>query len=305
MNPGSGSVLSNPRIVAAFATLYLVWGSTYLAIRIVVERLPPFYSAGIRFTIAGALMLGWAWLSGHRLPTSRRDWLTLSVTGIMMLVGANGMVTWAEQWVESNQAALIVATSALWLAWLGTLGAQGQGLARWTVVGLLSGFLGVAVLVGDGLRFAHAPWTAYAALLISAFFWSLGSILSKRRPVACGALMSAAVQTLVAAVVLTIGGLALGEADEWVWEARPLLALAYLVVVGSCIGYGCFLWLVHQVTPAQLGTYAYVNPAVAVLLGWWLLDEQLTGMQIVGTLIILASVILVTLTSAVRRPVPA
>lgn len=297
-------MLSNPRIVAAFVTLYLVWGSTYLAIRIVVDRLPPFYSAGIRFIVAGLLMLGWALLRGHRLPTSRRDWITLSITGILMLVGANGLVTWAEQWVESNQTALIVATSALWLAWMGTLGTQGQGLERWTVVGLLSGFLGVAVLVGDGLHLNHAPWTAYAGLLTSAVLWSSGSIVAKRRPAACAPLMSAAVQTLIAAVVLTVGGLALGEADEWVWETRPLLALAYLVVVGSCIGYGCFLWLVHEVTPAQLGTYAYVNPAVAVLLGWWLLDERLTGMQIVGTLIILASVLVVTLTSSVRKPLP-
>lgn len=305
MIPGSGSVLSNPRIVAAFATLYLVWGSTYLAIRVVVERLPPALSAGVRFFIAGFLMLGWAMLRGHRLPSTRRDLVTLAVTGTLMLVGANGMVTWAEQWVESNQAALIVATSALWLAWMGTMGTQGQGLSRWTVVGLLSGFCGVAVLVGDGLQLAHAPWWAYAALLSSAFLWSLGSIVAKRRPTTCAPLVSAGVQTLVAAVVLTVAGLALGDADQWVWEARPLLALGYLVVVGSCIGYGCFLWLVHQVTPAQLGTYAYVNPAVAVLLGWWLLDEQLAGMQIVGTLVILASVVLVTLTSSLSKPIPA
>lgn len=303
MSPRSGSVLSDPRIVAAFATVYLVWGSTYLAIRVVVGSLPPFLSAGLRFLVAGALMLAWALSRGQRLPTSRRDLLTLALTGTMMLAGANGLVTWAEQWVESNQAALIVATSALWLAWLGTMGAQGQRLSRWTVAGLLSGFLGVAVLVGDGLRFAHAPWTAYVALQASAFLWSLGSIVSKRRPAVSAPLISAAVQTLVAAAVLSTVGLSLGEAQAWSWEVRPLLALGYLIVFGSCIAYGCFFWLVHEVTPAQLGTYAYVNPAVAVLLGWWLLDEHLTGMQVAGTLIILASVILVTLTSSsMRKP---
>jgi drug/metabolite transporter (DMT)-like permease len=299
--PRAGSVLSDPRIVAAFATVYLVWGSTYLAIRVVVAGLPPFLSAGLRFLVAGALMLAWAWWRGHRLPTSRRDLLTLALTGTMMLAGANGLVTWAEQWVESNQAALIVATSALWLAWLGTMGTQGQGLSGWTIAGLLSGFLGVAVLVGDGLRFAHAPWTAYAGLQASAFLWSLGSIISKRRPAACAPAMSAALQTLFAALVLGALGLLRGEAEAWTWEPRPLLALAYLVVFGSCIAYGCFFWLVHEVTPAQLGTYAYVNPAVAVLLGWWLLDEHLTGMQIAGTLIILGSVVLVTLTSSPTR----
>ncbi|MGQ0697231.1 MAG: EamA family transporter [Panacagrimonas sp.] len=299
------SVLSGPRIIAAFATVYLLWGSTYLALRVMVEALPPFFSAGVRFLIAGLLMLAWALFHGARLPTSRRDWITLSLTGIMMLVGANGLVTWAEQWVVSNQAALIVATSALWLGWMGTMGTQGQGLSRWTVFGLIAGFLGVAVLVGDGLRFEHAPWTAYAALQVSAFLWSLGSITAKRRPTACTPFMSAAVQTLVAGVILTTLGLALGEHARWTWEARSLWALAYLIVFGSVIGYGCFQWLVHQVTPAQLGTYAYVNPAVAVLLGWWVLDEALTRMQIVGTLIILASVVVVTLSSSATRPRPA
>ena len=301
MNTAKPLPLSDPRLLGAFAVVYLVWGSTYLAIRVVVESLPPFYSAGIRFAIAGALMMAWGLWRGHRFPTSRRDLVTLAITGTMMLVGANGLVTWAEQWVESNQAALIVATSALWLAWMGTMGAQGQGLSRVTILGLFGGFVGVAVLVGDGLRFSDAPWTAYAALLVSAFLWAAGSIVSKRRPAQCAPIMAAAVQTLVAAVILTALGLSLGEAERWVWEARPLLALAYLIVFGSCIAYGCFFWLVQQVTPAQLGTYAYVNPAVAVFLGWWLLDEALSRMQIAGTLIILASVIVVTLTSTLRR----
>lgn len=301
MNIAKSSLLSDPRLVGAFAVVYLVWGSTYLAIRVVVEALPPFFSAGVRFAIAGTLMMIWGLWRGHRLPTSRREVVTLAVTGTMMLVGASGLVTWAEQWVESNQAALIVATSALWLAWMGTLGAQGQGLSKVTVLGLLGGFVGVAVLVGDGLRFSDAPWNAYAALLVSPLLWAAGSIVSKRRPAQCAPIMAAAVQTVVAAVILTALGLSLGEADRWVWETRPLLALAYLIVFGSCIAYGCFFWLVQQVTPAQLGTYAYVNPGVAVLLGWWLLDEALTRMQIAGTLIILASVIVVTLTSTLRR----
>lgn len=294
-------LLSDPRLLAAFAVVYVVWGSTYLAIRVVVESLPPLLSAGVRFAIAGLLMLAWGLWRGHRLPGSRRDLVTLAITGTMMLVGANGIVTWAEQWVESNQAALIVATSALWLAWMGTMGAQGQSLSRITILGLLGGLVGVAVLVGDGLRLSGAPWTAYAGLQVSAFLWAAGSIVSKRRPAQCAPIMAAAVQTLVAAVILTTLGLSLGEAARWVWEARPLLALAYLIVFGSCIAYGCFFWLVQQVTPAQLGTYAYVNPAVAVLLGWWLLDESLTSMQIAGTLIILVSVVAVTLTSTLRR----
>lgn len=291
----------DPKILGAFALVYLVWGSTYLAIRVVVESLPPFLSAGVRFVIAGLLMLIYALARGHRLPRLARDWGTLALIGLMMLVGANGLVTWAVQWVDSNQAALIVATAALWMAWLGTLGPNGEPLSRPTVAGLVLGLIGVAVLVGDGLRVGHAPAFAYLALQVSPLLWAAGSILSKRRQVQCAPVMSAAVQTLVAAVVLTAGGLAAGEGARWTWEPRALWALVYLIVFGSFITYACFLWLVQQVSAARLSTYAYVNPAVAVLLGWWLLDEQLTAMQIAGTFIILFAVVIVTLASTIKR----
>lgn len=290
------------KVLAAFAVVYLVWGSTYLAIRVMVESLPPILSAGVRFLIAGALMFAYASGKGHRLPTRRADWITIGLTGLMMLVGANGLVTWSEQWVDSNQAALIVATSALWIAWLGTLGRAGESIAVWAWAGLLLGLGGVVVLVGEGLQLGHAPWFAYLALQISPLLWALGSVLSKRRPTQSSPLMSATLQTLIAGVVMTVLGLADGEAARWSWEPRALIALAYLIVFGTCLAYACFFWLVHEVTPAQLGTYAYVNPAVAVLLGAWLLDERLSAVQIAGTFIILASVVIVTLASSARRP---
>lgn len=292
----------DPRIATAFAVVYVVWGSTYLGIRIMVEHLPPFLSAGVRFLVGGCLMLGYARWKRYRMPSTFADWRWLALVSVMMLVGANGLVTWSEQWVESNQAALVVATSALWIAWLGTLGVQGQAVSRLTYGGLLFGFLGVVVLVGDGMHLGHAPWFAYAALLVSPFLWALGSIISKRRPVACNPFASATAQTLVAGVVLTAGGLAAGDGARWSWEPRSLLAMAYLIVFGTCIAYACFFWLVHQVTPAQLGTYAYVNPAVAVILGGWLLDEKLSAMQIAGTLIILGGVIVVNLFAPRARP---
>lgn len=295
----------DPRVVAAFAVVYVVWGSTYLAIRMMVEHLPPFLSAGIRFLIAGCLMLGFAKWKGYRMPSTLTEWRWLTLVSLMMLVGANGLVTWSEQWVESNQAALIVATSALWIAWLGTIGPQGQAVSRLTYAGLLVGFSGVVVLVGEGLQLGHAPWFAYTALLLSPFLWALGSIISKRRPVACNPFASATAQTLVAGIVMTSGGLAAGEAARWTWEPSALIAMAYLVIFGTCIAYACFFWLVHQVTPAQLGTYAYVNPAVAVILGGWLLDEKLSAMQIAGTVIILGSVIAVSWFASRARPKPA
>jgi drug/metabolite transporter (DMT)-like permease len=288
------------QIAIAFAVVYLVWGSTYLAIRVGVQDLPPWLFAGVRFLAAAVLMLAYAWLRGARLPAARRDWVTITVTALLMLVAGNGLVTWSEQWVESNQAALIVATSALWIAWLGTWGAQGERLNRLTLLGLGLGFGGVAVLVQSGLSLQAAPPAAYAALAVAPLTWAAGSVWSRRAPVSCPPVMTAALQMLVAGVVMTVAGLALGETARWTPTPESLAALAYLVVFGSCVAYGAYLWLVHEVPPARLGTYAYVNPAVAVALGWWLLDEHLNATQVIGTVIILAGVLLVTWAS--RKP---
>ncbi|MEW6166374.1 MAG: EamA family transporter [Pseudomonadota bacterium] len=287
------------QLVAAFGTVYLVWGSTYLAIRVGVHDLPPVLFAGVRFLLAAPIMLAYAWLRGARLPKSRRDWAVIALTALMMLAGANGLVTWSEQWVESNQAALIVATSALWMAWFGTWGDRGEGLSRLAVAGLLLGFCGVVLLVGAGLRLQLAPWYAYAALLGSPVLWAAGSVLSRRNPLSCSPLMAAALQMLITGVVMTALGLALGDAQRWNPTPAALSALVYLTVFGSCIAYGAYYWLVHEVSPAQLGTYAYINPAIAVLLGWWLLDEVMQLPQILGTLVVLAGVALVTV--AARR----
>ncbi len=296
----AAGITRGTRIVLAFAIVYLVWGSTYLAIRVMVEHLPPALSAAVRFLVGGALLLTYALWRGHRLPTAVADWRNIALIGIAMLACGNGFVNWSEQWVDSGQAALVVATSALWMAWMGTLGASGESLGRQTVVGLLLGFAGVAVLVGDGIALGTAPPLAYAALLAAPVLWAIGSVWSKRRPVGCTPLMSAAIQTLTAGLVLGVIGLANGYVARWIWEPRSAAALGYLIVFGTCLAYTTYLWLVHEVSPAQLSTYAYINPAVAVLLGWWLLDEHFSRMQILGTVIILCGVVLVTL--AQRRP---
>ncbi len=290
------------RLLLAFAAVYLLWGSTYLAIRIVVETLPPALSAGLRFFVAGSLMLAYAFWRGGRLPRTAADWMRIAIAGVALLVAGNGLVTWAERWVPSNQAALVVATAALWMALLGTLGLQGDRLGRLTVAGLVGGLIGVALLVGGGLRGGTAPWFAYAGLLLAPMFWAAGAVFAKRRPVAASPIMAAALQTLIAGVVLSIVGLAAGELPQMIWNPRSFAALAYLIVFGSCIAYGAFLYLVHEVSPAVLGTYAYVNPAIALLLGWWLLDERLMPAQIVGTAVVLLSVLLVTLGGARRKP---
>lgn len=256
----------------------------------------------MRFALAGVLMLAYAFLRGGRLPASRRDWLNLTVTGGLMLVGGNGLVTWSEQWIESNQAALIVATSALWLAWMGTWGPRGERLGGLTLLGLALGFGGVAVLVHSGLKLLAGPPSAYLGLALAPVCWAAGSVWARRAPVSCAPAMTAALQMLIAGAVLVAIGLARGELPHWSWDGKALLALLYLTLFGSCLAYGAYYWLVHQVPPATLGTYAYVNPAVAVVLGWWLLDERLNGSQVLGTAIILAGVVIVTY--AARRPAP-
>jgi drug/metabolite transporter (DMT)-like permease len=279
-------------IFAAFAVVYVVWGSTYLAIRMVVHGLPPALAAGSRFVIAGLIMLAIARLRGIAVPRGWNGWRTTVITAVLMLVGGNGLVTWSEQWVPSNQAALIVATAALWIAGLGTLGPKGQKLGTTSIAGLVVGFVGVAVLVGEGLSHTGTSLPAYAALLFSPICWAAGSVYGMRYPATCGPLMNSALQMLVAGVILSVIGLAMGETQRWTWDADALWALLYLIIAGSCIAYGAYVYLVGEVSPAQLATYAYVNPAIAVLIGWWLADEQLSRMQWLGTLIILAGVAL-------------
>ncbi|HEY0914576.1 MAG TPA: EamA family transporter [Solimonas sp.] len=293
----------NSAVALALATVYLVWGSTYLAIRIGVRDLPPFLFAGSRFIGAGLLMLLWAWSRGQKLPTRWQDYRSIGLAAVTMLVLGNGLVTWAEQWVESNQAALIVATSALWISWFGTFGARGEPIGRSAIVGLGVGFLGVAVLVGGGLQLRAAPPLGYAALLGASMAWGIGSVYLRRHPPDCSAWAGAAMQMLIAGSLMAGIGLASGETSRWHMTPSAAWMLLYLMLFGSCVAYGAYFWLVQQVTPAVLGTYAYVNPAVAVVLGWALVGERLSPMQWLGTGVILAGVVLVTLAS--RKPKPA
>ncbi|MFT4047622.1 MAG: EamA family transporter [Solimonas sp.] len=261
-------------VFLAFALVYVVWGSTCLAIRIGVREAPPVLFAGLRFLMAASpIILAYAVWHGARLPMSRRDGFVIAATSLLMLVGGNGLVTWSEQWVQSNQAALIVATSALWIAGFGTLGSAGEVIDRATILGLL---------------------------VVAPMLWAAGSVLARRCPVGSAPVMTAALQILVAGVVQTASGLALGEPARWRWTPGVLGTLLYLAIFGSCIAFGAYCWRVHQVTPAQLATYAYVNPAVAVALGWRVLGERFSAMQLLGTAIILVSVIAVTLASRRR-----
>lgn len=283
------------KVIAAFGTVYIVWGSTYLAIRVGVATLPPALFAGSRFLVAGVLLALYARLIGQQFPYARREWITIAVSAVFLMVGANGLVVWGEQWVASNQAALIAATVALWLAGLGALGPHGESFSRRRLVGLLLGFAGVAVLMWPADGFVLMHFGAQLAILLAALSWAAGSIYMKRRQPATPPLMAAAMQSLTGGALLTLLGLVNGEAAQWAWEPRPLMALAYLIVFGSCFAYAAYVWLLHEVSPTALGTYAYVNPAVAVLLGGAFLGESLSSLQMGGMVVVLLGVLLVSL----------
>jgi drug/metabolite transporter (DMT)-like permease len=274
--------------------LYLVWGSTYRVVRIGVQTCPPALFAASRFLLAGLLMLAVALVQGHALPRSARDWASIASMALIGLAPGNGLVTWAEQWIDSGQAALIVATSALWLAGFGALGKRGVPVGASAWAGLVLGLAGVALLVGAGLSLRAGPALAYAMLVVSAVLWATGSIIARRVPVACAPVMNTALQLLTAAAGLWGVGLARGESFPARWDVRGFLSILVLAIFGSCLAYSAYLWLLQNVSPALLGTYAYVNPAVAVLLGSALLGERMGELQWTGTLVILVAVVLVT-----------
>jgi drug/metabolite transporter (DMT)-like permease len=288
-------------VVAAFAVVYVVWGSTYLGIRIAVQDLPPALLAGVRFLLAGMALAAIAAARGQAWPSTRQDWLTTGILAIAFIVLGNGVVTWAEQWVPSNQAALIVASSALFTAWFGTYGRRGVPLSVATRLGLFAGLGGTALMVWPQGAVAEPAdagllWPK-AAIVLSAMAWSWGVMYSRNSSVTVKPLMFIACQMLVGGAVLTLFGLASGEPARWTWTLRGIGGLLYLTVFGSCLAYATFMWLINQTTPARLGTIAYVNPAIAALLGWWVLGESLTGVQLAGMGVILVSVAWVTVSA--------
>lgn len=291
-------------VLAAFGAIYIIWGSTYLGIRIAIETLPPLLMAGTRFIIAGALLYAWARL--HRSPRpTRRDWLDAAIVGGLFFLGGNGLVVWAEQHVESGPAALIIATEPLWIVIvaLALPGAPRPGPRA--VLGLIAGFAGVALLMAPGLGGARVDPVGAAALVLAALSWAVGSIYSqnagaKARARGHGAVRHAflwtGMQMLCGGSMQLIAGSARGE---WAglhldhMTLRSVLAFAYLIVFGSIVGFTAYSWLLSVCSAASVSTYAYVNPVVAVFLGWLLGGEHVGPMTIAAAAVIIAGVFLI------------
>lgn len=287
-------------IVAAFAALYLVWGSTYLAIRVAVETLPPLLMAGVRFLTAGVLMYALLRLRGAPRPAPQH-WRNSLIVGGLLLLGGNGLVVWAEQTVPSGVAALLVATMPLWIVVLNTFwpGAARPGLRE--IAGVLIGFVGLIVLVYPrSSQHAQAaaidPWGA-GGLVLASLSWAVGSLYSRGVDLPKHAPLATAMQMICGGGLQLLVGLLLGEAVRFHPAAvswHSVFAFVYLLVLGSWVGFSAYVWLLRVVSPTKVATYAYVNPVVAVLLGWLILSESLTNLTFVAMALIVAGVVLIT-----------
>ena len=285
------------KIWIALLALYIVWGSTYLAIRFAVETLPPFLHAGFRFLSSGLVLVIWRRAAGDAMPT-RNQWKSLTIIGTLLLLGGNSLVAVAEQRIASGVAALIIGTVPLWLVVIETLRPGGTRPSWQALVGLIVGFGGIYLLVGPtdvsgGLQF-DALGTIL--LVIAAFLWSLGSIYSRSADLPRSALMMTGGEMLAGSIPIFLVSFLFGE-----WRtfnisqvsSESWIALLYLIAFGSMVGFVAYIWLLQNAPISLVATYAYVNPLVAVLLGYWFAQEELTARILVGAVIIIGSVIFI------------
>lgn len=282
------------KVSLAFAIVYIVWGSTYLGIRIAVHDLPPGLMAGVRFVLAGLILLLAGKAMGKPGPRTRHDWISSLIMAVALVLLGNGLVTWGEQWVESNQAALLITTGAIWTTWFGTFGAKAQSVSGREKVGIAIGLVGAALLLWPKAGLQMDYLAGQLAILGAPIAWSIGTIYSRTYPTQMPPLMFAGLQMLLGGILLLLYGLMAGELPRWQWTFNGIAALLYLTVFGSCLAYGTYVWLIQHTTPARLGTIAYINPVVAVVLGWLVLGETLTGPRLFGAVIILAGVTMIS-----------
>ena len=288
-------------LLAAFAAVYLVWGSTYLAIKYAIATLPPLLMAGGRFVLAGLVMSAIGRASADYEPPTGAQWRTSFVVGALLLVGGNGGVVLAERYIPSSLAALLVAVEPFWIVLLSWLWLRQPRPSGKVLLGLLLGFGGVYLLVseqlGAGSGAGRTQLLGAVAVVAAAFSWAAGSVVGLRAPTPRSAVMAAGMQMLAGGALLLLLGLLTGE-----WAELHLgqvsraswLGFGYLVVFGSLVAFTAYSWLMKNAPAARVATYAYVNPVVAVLLGWVLLGERLTGQMLIGAVVIVGSVVLIT-----------
>ncbi len=275
----------------ALFSIYIIWGTTYLAIRVGVEDLPPVLFAGLRWIVAGPLFFVILILNKHKLP-KKEDLIPLAIGGVLMLGIGNGLVVFAEQYVSSGLTALLITTVPFWFAGIDALMPDGKRINSKIIIGLTLGFAGVGLIFGGDLsKLFNSTYTAgVIGLMIAVFGWSLGTIYSKYKKVSVSPFMGAAIQMTIAGVLLTALGFIIGEGNSFVFTQESLYAYIYLVIVGSLLGYGSYAYAVAHLPISLVGTYAYVNPIIALFLGWLFLNEQLTIWILLASVVILVGV---------------
>lgn len=281
------------KLALAFVAIYVIWGSTYLAIRFAVETIPPLVTAGIRHSIAGAIMLTWAWLRGFR-PT-RQQWLAGFALGSLFFLIGHGSLHWAEQYVGSGLAALLIATEPMFILVLGWMMGQ-QKISGLSALGLALGVAGVAMLTGAELTAKGSSLVGLLAVLLGSLSWSLGVVISPRLKLPSDALGRTALPTICGAAMLLIAAGVTGEFQQTHWSSislRSIFGLGYLITFGSVVAFTAYTWLLQRVPPALVATHTYANPVVAVLLGWFLAHEPLTMRVALASVAILGAIVLI------------
>lgn len=309
----TSSAPSRFSIVLAFGLVYLFWGSTYLAIDIGVQSIPPALMCGLRFTVAGIVMLAVSAATGHRIWYPARQLAAAAVVGLLLLMGGNTTLSWAELSVPSGLAALIVAITPLWFLVLDSLLLGHHRIEARGKAGLALGIVGLFVLFWPQLHATSALgrrelWSC-VSLLGGSFSWALGSVLSKKWQSGMDIFSATGWQVTTAGIANVLFAWPLGDYSRATWSGRSLGAVAYLIVCGSWIGYTAYIWLLKHVPTSKVSTYAYVNPVVAVFLGWLILHERVDRFIVLGSAVVILSVILVTSakvkeTSAQPQPQP-
>ena len=299
------------KIWTALITVYIVWGSTYLAIRFAIETMPPFLMAAVRFLIAGILLYSWQRLVKNPAPT-KKQWRSAAIVGIFLLLGGNGGVVWAEQHVPSGVAALMVGTAPLWMVIIDAIRPGGKRPGWQTVCGVLVGFAGITILIGpaeltgQGGASGSATFDSLGiiALLLAAFFWAIGSLYSRKACLPDSPLLGTGMEMLVGGAGLLVAGTLTGEWSRLILadiSTNSFLGLAYLVFFGALVGFAAYTWLLRVAPTPLVSTYAYVNPLIAIFLGNLLAHELLTPRILISALIILSSVALIN-TSHSAKP---
>jgi len=290
---------SKALIVAAFLALYIIWGSTYLGIKYALETIPPFLMVGIRFIIAGLLLLGWCIIKKENIP-SLKSILIISVAGILMLFIGNAAVVYAEQYLPSGLVAILVATVPLWFVILDKRQWRFHFSNKLIVAGLLIGFAGVMMLFAGkgsiGITGSKMKIISFFILILGSIGWAIGSLYSKYKKTDGSTITKVAIQMLAAGVAATITAFIIGEQKDFAISQvslNSILALGYLITLGSLVAYVAYIWLLSVRPPSLVSTYAYVNPVVAVFLGWLIADEIITTQQIIALSIVLVGVLLV------------